>query len=160
MENKRPKLDLNTCQTVGVQNVCFLKNIALIYLQSIPRIFSRYTVKEAKKSCNSIKNRYVDILPCELINVIKITESHCEDCHHLFYFIFCLELDDYNRVQLTTGNGEPGCDYINASFVDVCKNVQLVQHKVHDICSIKQSNITPVLPAGIQRVQKVHRSSR
>lgn len=34
-------------------------------LQSIPRIFSRYTVKEAKKSCNVPKNRYVDILPCE-----------------------------------------------------------------------------------------------
>uniref|UniRef100_A0AAX7TF50 Receptor-type tyrosine-protein phosphatase C n=1 Tax=Astatotilapia calliptera TaxID=8154 RepID=A0AAX7TF50_ASTCA len=61
----------------------------LAEFQSIPRIFSRYTVKEAKKSCNSIKNRYVDILPY-----------------------------DYNRVQLTTGNGEPGCDYINASFVD------------------------------------------
>ncbi|XP_035767456.1 receptor-type tyrosine-protein phosphatase C-like [Neolamprologus brichardi] len=61
----------------------------LAEFQSIPRIFSRYTVKEAKKSCNSVKNRYVDILPY-----------------------------DYNRVQLTTGNGEPGCDYINASFVD------------------------------------------
>jgi len=33
--------------------------------QSIPRIFSRYSVKEAKKSCNVSKNRYVDILPCE-----------------------------------------------------------------------------------------------
>ncbi|KAL3977519.1 G protein-coupled receptor [Sarotherodon galilaeus] len=61
----------------------------LAEFQSIPRIFSRYTVKEAKKSCNSVKNRYVDILPY-----------------------------DYNRVQLTTGNGEPGCDYINASFID------------------------------------------
>lgn len=61
----------------------------LAEFQSIPRIFSRYTVKEAKKSCNSVKNRYVDILPY-----------------------------DYNRVQLTTGNGETGCDYINASFID------------------------------------------
>uniref|UniRef100_A0A669EAB0 Receptor-type tyrosine-protein phosphatase C n=1 Tax=Oreochromis niloticus TaxID=8128 RepID=A0A669EAB0_ORENI len=59
----------------------------LAEFQSIPRIFSRYTVKEAKKSCNSVKNRYVDILPCELMNVIKVTESNCKDCHHLFYFI-------------------------------------------------------------------------
>uniref|UniRef100_A0A8C9XHV9 Receptor-type tyrosine-protein phosphatase C n=1 Tax=Sander lucioperca TaxID=283035 RepID=A0A8C9XHV9_SANLU len=55
----------------------------------IPRIFSRYSVKEAKKPCNVPKNRYVDILPY-----------------------------DYNRVQLTTGNGETGSDYINASFID------------------------------------------
>uniref|UniRef100_A0A6Q2Y466 Receptor-type tyrosine-protein phosphatase C n=1 Tax=Esox lucius TaxID=8010 RepID=A0A6Q2Y466_ESOLU len=58
--------------------------------QSIPRIFSRNPIREAKKSCNQPKNRYVDILPY-----------------------------DYNRVQLTTGNGEAGCDYINASFIDV-----------------------------------------
>ncbi|XP_076880405.1 receptor-type tyrosine-protein phosphatase C isoform X35 [Brachyhypopomus gauderio] len=31
--------------------------------QSIPRIFSNYTVKEAKKAENQTKNRYVDILP-------------------------------------------------------------------------------------------------
>ncbi|XP_026178722.1 receptor-type tyrosine-protein phosphatase C isoform X5 [Mastacembelus armatus] len=61
----------------------------LAEFQSIPRIFSRYTVKEAKKPNNSVKNRYVDILPY-----------------------------DYNRVQLTTGNGDQGCDYINASFID------------------------------------------
>ncbi|XP_017269055.1 receptor-type tyrosine-protein phosphatase C isoform X2 [Kryptolebias marmoratus] len=61
----------------------------LAEFQSIPRIFSRYTVKEAKQSCNSPKNRYVDILPY-----------------------------DYNRVQLSTGNGSAGCDYINASFID------------------------------------------
>ncbi|CAK6975329.1 receptor-type tyrosine-protein phosphatase C [Scomber scombrus] len=61
----------------------------LAEFQSIPRIFSRYTVKEAKKVCNAPKNRYVDILPY-----------------------------DYNRVGLTTGNGETGCDYINASFID------------------------------------------
>uniref|UniRef100_A0A672FKS0 protein-tyrosine-phosphatase n=1 Tax=Salarias fasciatus TaxID=181472 RepID=A0A672FKS0_SALFA len=61
----------------------------LAEFQSIPRIFSRYTMKEAKKSSNAFKNRYVDILPY-----------------------------DYNRVQLMTGNGEAGCDYINASFID------------------------------------------
>uniref|UniRef100_A0A8C2IIM6 Receptor-type tyrosine-protein phosphatase C n=1 Tax=Cyprinus carpio TaxID=7962 RepID=A0A8C2IIM6_CYPCA len=31
--------------------------------QSIPRIFSNYTIKEAKKQENQSKNRYVDILP-------------------------------------------------------------------------------------------------
>ncbi|XP_061594790.1 receptor-type tyrosine-protein phosphatase C isoform X2 [Cololabis saira] len=61
----------------------------LAEFQSIPRIFARYTVKEAKKPCNVPKNRYVDILPY-----------------------------DYNRVPLATGNGEAGCDYINASFID------------------------------------------
>ncbi|XP_068599267.1 receptor-type tyrosine-protein phosphatase C [Brachionichthys hirsutus] len=57
--------------------------------QSIPRIFFSYCMKEAKRPCNATKNRYMDILPF--------------DC---------------NRVQLTTGNGEAGCDYINASFID------------------------------------------
>uniref|UniRef100_UPI0037E86D49 receptor-type tyrosine-protein phosphatase C n=1 Tax=Semicossyphus pulcher TaxID=241346 RepID=UPI0037E86D49 len=61
----------------------------LAEFQSIPRIFSRYNVKEAKKPCNAPKNRYVDILPY-----------------------------DHNRVQLTTGSGQTGCDYINASFID------------------------------------------
>ncbi|CAL9695023.1 unnamed protein product [Knipowitschia caucasica] len=61
----------------------------LAEFQSIPRVFSKFTMKEAKKNCNAIKNRYVDILPY-----------------------------DYNRVQLSTGNGETGCDYINASFID------------------------------------------
>uniref|UniRef100_A0A673IQG7 Receptor-type tyrosine-protein phosphatase C n=1 Tax=Sinocyclocheilus rhinocerous TaxID=307959 RepID=A0A673IQG7_9TELE len=42
--------------------------------QSIPRIFSNYTIKEAKKQENQFKNRYVDILPY-----------------------------DYNRVTLSTG---------------------------------------------------------
>ncbi|XP_068175146.1 receptor-type tyrosine-protein phosphatase C isoform X2 [Antennarius striatus] len=57
--------------------------------QSIPKIFFRYSMKEAKKPCNAPKNRYMDILPF-----------------------------DYNRVLLTTGNGDTGCDYINASFID------------------------------------------
>ncbi|XP_077440770.1 receptor-type tyrosine-protein phosphatase C isoform X2 [Vanacampus margaritifer] len=61
----------------------------LAEFQSIPKILTRYTVKEAKKNCNVPKNRYVDILPY-----------------------------DYNRVHLSTGNGEAGCDYINASFID------------------------------------------
>lgn len=41
----------------------------------------------------------------------------------LYLDCLCLELDDYNRVQLTTGNGDPGCDYINASFIDVCTSL-------------------------------------
>ncbi|KAJ0065543.1 hypothetical protein NL108_013105 [Boleophthalmus pectinirostris] len=67
----------------------------LAEFQSVPRIFSKFTIKEAKKNCNAIKNRYVDILPY-----------------------------DYNRVQLTTGNGEQGCDYINASFIDGYKEAK------------------------------------
>ncbi|XP_060933938.1 receptor-type tyrosine-protein phosphatase C-like isoform X2 [Limanda limanda] len=67
----------------------------LAEFQSIPRIFSRHSVKEAKKSSNVPKNRYVDILPY-----------------------------DYNRVQLTTGNGDAGCDYINASFIDGYKEAK------------------------------------
>ncbi|XP_061681735.1 receptor-type tyrosine-protein phosphatase C isoform X2 [Syngnathoides biaculeatus] len=61
----------------------------LAEFQSIPKIFTRYTVREAKKNCNILKNRYADILPY-----------------------------DYSRVHLSTGNGEAGCDYINASFID------------------------------------------
>ncbi|XP_062308595.1 receptor-type tyrosine-protein phosphatase C isoform X2 [Osmerus eperlanus] len=61
----------------------------LAEFQSIPRIFSSYTAKEARKQCNHAKNRYIDILPY-----------------------------DHNRVQLTSGRGETGWDYINASFID------------------------------------------
>ncbi|XP_036375792.1 receptor-type tyrosine-protein phosphatase C [Megalops cyprinoides] len=61
----------------------------LAEFQSIPRVYSKMTVKEARKACNQTKNRYVDILPY-----------------------------DYNRVQLLSANGEPGSDYINASFID------------------------------------------
>ncbi|XP_051980081.1 receptor-type tyrosine-protein phosphatase C-like isoform X6 [Xyrauchen texanus] len=46
----------------------------LAEFQSIPRIFNNYTIKEAKKTENQYKNRYVDILPY-----------------------------DYNRVTLSTG---------------------------------------------------------
>ncbi|XP_075473167.1 receptor-type tyrosine-protein phosphatase C [Ascaphus truei] len=56
--------------------------------QSIPRVFSKFSIKEAKKSCNQTKNRYIDILPY-----------------------------DDNRVILTEIHGEPGSDYINASYV-------------------------------------------
>ncbi|XP_061539989.1 receptor-type tyrosine-protein phosphatase C isoform X2 [Phycodurus eques] len=61
----------------------------LAEFQSIPKIFTRYTVREAKKTCNLPKNRYADILPY-----------------------------DYSRVHLSTGNGGAGSDYINASFID------------------------------------------
>ncbi|KAG2461835.1 PTPRC phosphatase, partial [Polypterus senegalus] len=36
----------------------------LAEFQSIPRVFSKFQIKEARKSCNQNKNRYVDILPC------------------------------------------------------------------------------------------------
>ncbi|XP_048833661.1 receptor-type tyrosine-protein phosphatase C-like isoform X8 [Brienomyrus brachyistius] len=35
----------------------------LAEFQSIPRVFSKFHIKEARKPCNQIKNRYVDILP-------------------------------------------------------------------------------------------------
>ncbi|KAL2090380.1 hypothetical protein ACEWY4_015068 [Coilia grayii] len=61
----------------------------LAEFQSIPRIFSNFTVKVAKNQENQAKNRYVDILPY-----------------------------DYNRVQLSNNGGEAGADYINASFIE------------------------------------------
>uniref|UniRef100_A0A8C5X9S5 protein-tyrosine-phosphatase n=1 Tax=Malurus cyaneus samueli TaxID=2593467 RepID=A0A8C5X9S5_9PASS len=57
--------------------------------QSIPRVFSKFSIKEAKKSHNQNKNRYIDILPY-----------------------------DHNRVELTEIPGDPGSDYINASYID------------------------------------------
>ncbi|XP_041446533.1 receptor-type tyrosine-protein phosphatase C isoform X3 [Xenopus laevis] len=57
--------------------------------QSIPRVFSKFSIKEARKSCNQSKNRYIDILPY-----------------------------DDNRVVLSEIQGEPGSDYINASYIN------------------------------------------
>ncbi|OWK08469.1 PTPRC [Cervus elaphus hippelaphus] len=36
----------------------------LAEFQSIPRVFSKFSIKDARKSFNQNKNRYVDILPC------------------------------------------------------------------------------------------------
>uniref|UniRef100_A0A8C8VFP7 Receptor-type tyrosine-protein phosphatase C n=1 Tax=Pelusios castaneus TaxID=367368 RepID=A0A8C8VFP7_9SAUR len=57
--------------------------------QSIPRVFSKFPIKEARKNYNQNKNRYIDILPY-----------------------------DYNRVELSQIDGDPGSDYINASHID------------------------------------------
>ncbi|KAM6415404.1 receptor-type tyrosine-protein phosphatase C [Rhynochetos jubatus] len=57
--------------------------------QSIPRVFTKFSIKEAKKSHNQNKNRYIDILPY-----------------------------DHNRVELSEIAGDPGSDYINASYID------------------------------------------
>ncbi|XP_072367542.1 receptor-type tyrosine-protein phosphatase C isoform X4 [Scyliorhinus torazame] len=61
----------------------------LAEFQSIPRVFSKFNSKEARRGCNSNKNRYIDILPY-----------------------------DHNRVQLSPVPGEHGSDYVNASFID------------------------------------------
>ncbi|XP_026556240.1 receptor-type tyrosine-protein phosphatase C [Pseudonaja textilis] len=63
--------------------------------QSIPRVFSKYPIKEARKPYNQNKNRYIDILPY-----------------------------DYNRVELNTSPGEQGYDYINASYIDGFKEMK------------------------------------
>ncbi|XP_044288204.1 receptor-type tyrosine-protein phosphatase C isoform X2 [Varanus komodoensis] len=57
--------------------------------QSIPRVFSKFSIKDARKPYNQNKNRYIDILPY-----------------------------DYNRVALSAIPGELGSDYINASYID------------------------------------------
>lgn len=52
-----------------------------------------------------------------------------------FFFVFCLDSDDYNRVQLTTGNGSAGCDYINASFIDV-RQTPRAQTQHSTVCAV------------------------
>ncbi|XP_054546268.1 receptor-type tyrosine-protein phosphatase C isoform X2 [Talpa occidentalis] len=61
----------------------------LAEFQSIPRVFSKFPIKDARKPFNQNKNRYVDILPY-----------------------------DYNRVELSDLNGDAGSNYINASYID------------------------------------------
>ncbi|XP_013377403.1 PREDICTED: receptor-type tyrosine-protein phosphatase C isoform X2 [Chinchilla lanigera] len=61
----------------------------LAEFQSIPRVFSKFSIKDARKPFNQNKNRYVDILPY-----------------------------DYNRVELSEINGDAGSTYINASYID------------------------------------------
>nr|XP_048286908.1 receptor-type tyrosine-protein phosphatase C isoform X3 [Myodes glareolus] len=61
----------------------------LAEFQSIPRVFSKFSIKDARKAHNQNKNRYVDILPY-----------------------------DYNRVELSEINGDVGSTYINASYID------------------------------------------
>ncbi|XP_069497335.1 receptor-type tyrosine-protein phosphatase C isoform X3 [Ambystoma mexicanum] len=61
----------------------------LAEFQSIPRVFSKLSIRKAREPYNLVKNRYVDILPY-----------------------------DENRVELSMIDGEPGSDYINASFIN------------------------------------------
>ncbi|XP_060630551.2 receptor-type tyrosine-protein phosphatase C [Anolis sagrei] len=71
------------------RNIADEGRLFLEEFQSIPRVFSKFTIKDARKSYNQNKNRYVDILPY-----------------------------DYNRVELSAIAGDPGSDYINASHID------------------------------------------
>lgn len=97
--------------------------------QSIPRIFSNYTIKEAKKQENHSKNRYVDILPCKYYSNIQ-NKPHLLPTIPWVVFnlrIYCFMhgfADDYNRVPILTG-GER--DYINASFIEVMSYKQIFQ---------------------------------
>uniref|UniRef100_A0A8C0WAI5 Receptor-type tyrosine-protein phosphatase C n=1 Tax=Castor canadensis TaxID=51338 RepID=A0A8C0WAI5_CASCN len=61
----------------------------LAEFQSIPRVFSKFSIKDARRPSNQNKNRYVDILPY-----------------------------DYNRVELSEINGDAASNYINASYID------------------------------------------
>ncbi|XP_077188853.1 receptor-type tyrosine-protein phosphatase C [Paroedura picta] len=63
--------------------------------QSIPRVFSKFSIRDARKPYNQNKNRYVDILPY-----------------------------DHNRVELSTVISVPGSDYINASHIDGFKELR------------------------------------
>ncbi|TRZ02833.1 hypothetical protein DNTS_026705 [Danionella cerebrum] len=49
------------------------KRLFMEEFQSIPRIFSNYTLKEAKKDGNQSKNRYIDILPYDYTRVVLST---------------------------------------------------------------------------------------
>ncbi|XP_008113223.2 receptor-type tyrosine-protein phosphatase C isoform X2 [Anolis carolinensis] len=71
------------------RNIADEGRLFLEEFQSIPRVFSKFTIKDARKSYNQNKNRYVDILPY-----------------------------DYNRVELSAIPSDPGSDYINASHID------------------------------------------
>lgn len=92
----------------------------------------------------------------------------------LSLFFSSLDSDDYNRVQLATGNGSAGCDYINASFIDVQQTQTHIQtfwavdpqlrtfwvDQDWRSWSIFDVHITYFLITGFQGIQKVHSSSR
>ncbi|RXM28335.1 Receptor-type tyrosine-protein phosphatase C [Acipenser ruthenus] len=96
--------------------------------QSIPRVFSKYATKEARKNCNQSKNRYVDILPYDYNRAILSPingEAGSEYINASFIDgykepkKYIAAQDDYNRAILSPINGEAGSEYINASFIDV-----------------------------------------
>ena len=83
----------------------------------------------ATKEANKGKNRFINIMPCELILLLNCTSSlsiyvrwktdvmfTMYKCYVPWFLTF---LDEYNRVKLNFMRGVDGSDYINASFVDV-----------------------------------------
>lgn len=88
--------------------------------QSIPRVFSKFPIKEARKSCNQNKNRYVDILPCKPPSRAGPPRGQAAgwSAAALTGLAFP-RTDDYNRVELSEIKGDAGSNYINASYIDV-----------------------------------------
>lgn len=98
----------------------------LCVFQSIPRVFSKFPIKEARKPYNLNKNRYVDILPCKSSRGAGCLLAQAPRAVVLaLTCVSPLWTDDYNRVELSEINGDAGSSYINASYIDVSPNAQL-----------------------------------
>ena len=64
--------------------------------------------------CNLQKNRFHDVIPCELFLAVK---SHLL-LHKLFLDYNCVV--DKTRCKLKAVHGVGGSDYVNANFIEVC----------------------------------------
>ena len=77
---------------------------------SVNMEFSKYN---AKLKMNVSKNRYKDIVPCEIRKYCKV-------------YMIIKSLDDHSRVVLSPQDQCTGSDYINASFIDVSTSDMLL----------------------------------
>ena len=68
-----------------------------------------------KKEFNISKNRNLQFVPCQFH--ILMTKNHA---NILLHFPLHMHLDDYQRVCLKL-TGQPGSDYINASWINVSR---------------------------------------